>query len=253
MWVINSKKCDCSEQMFWQPKRRTGYKDQNNPQHYITLKVLLPFNYLKLETVECGFAILGKNIMSKKPKILRTLLWRYLGTYRKESCPHSWPWCWMELWNLFHSTSWGSPFGTHCVGGRVWRWRRRETYHESFEVLTVVLLNIQFLWEVNPYWFLEASLTVYRLTRPKFPETQHSGKFQSSVYITVPISDTLPVENVSGLFCIEGVLAEYSDLEVVFKRVLFFVVGTRLLLVVLSAILNKIFVFSLTGYKKDSK
>jgi len=73
------------------------------------------------------------------------------------------------------------------------------------------------------------------------------------VYITVPISDTLPVENVSGLFCIEGVLAEYSDLEVVFKRVLFFVVGTRLLLVVLSAILNKIFVFSLTGYKKDSK
>jgi hypothetical protein len=68
--------------------------------------------------------------------------------------------------------------------------RRRETFDASFEVLTVVLLNIQFLWEVNPYRFLEASLTVYRLTRSKIPETQHSGKFQSSVYITVPTSDT---------------------------------------------------------------
>jgi len=84
-----------------------------------------------------------------------------------------------------------------------------------------MLLNIQFLWEVNPYRFLEASLTVYRLTRPKIPETQYSGKLQSSVCVTVPISDTLPVENGSGLFCIEGTFAEYSDLEVIFKRVFF--------------------------------
>jgi len=114
-----------------------------------------------------------------------------------------------------------SPFGTHCIGGRVWRWRRRETFHASFEVPTVVLLNIQFLWEVNLYRFLEASLTVYRLTRPKIPETQHSGKFQSSVEITVPISDTLPVENLSGLFCTEEVLGKYSEPEVMFRRVFF--------------------------------
>ena len=57
----------------------------------------------------------------------------------------------------------------------------------EFEVLTVVLLNMQFLWEVNPYRFLEASLTVYRLTWPKIPQTQHSGKFQSSVYKVVQI------------------------------------------------------------------
>jgi len=114
-----------------------------------------------------------------------------------------------------------SPFVTHSIGGRVWSWGRRETFHESFEVPTVVLLNIQFLWEVNLYRFLEESLTVYRLTRPKIPETQHSGKSQSSVEITVPISDTLPVENVSGFFFIEGVLAEYSEPEVIIKRVFF--------------------------------
>lgn len=83
----------------------------------------------------------------------------------------------------------------------------------------MVLLNIQFLWEVNPYRFLEVSLTIYRLTRPKVPETQHSGKFPSSVEITAPISDILPVENVSGLLCMEEVLAEYSETEVIFKRV----------------------------------
>lgn len=113
----------------------------------------------------------------------------------------------------------------------------------------MVLLNIQFLWEVNPYRFLEASLTVYQLTRTKIPETQHSGKFQFLVEITVPISDTLPVENVSGLFYIEGVLVEYGDTEV--KSIFFG--GTRLMLAALSAIPNRIFVFFLTGYKKDNK
>jgi len=45
------------------------------------------------------------------------------------------------------------------------------------------------------------------------------------LYVTVPISDMLPVEEVSGLFSIEGVFAEYSDLEVIFKRAFFG--GTR--------------------------
>jgi hypothetical protein len=157
----------------------------------------------------------------------------------------------MELWNRLHFTSWGGPFGSDCIGGRVWRWRQRETFHASFEVLTVVLLNIQFLWEVNPYRFLKASLTVSQLIRPKIPETQHSEKFQSSMEITVPISETLPVENVSGLFCIEGLLAEYRDSELIFKRV--FVGGTLLMMAVLSEIPNKMFVFFLTGYKKDNK
>jgi hypothetical protein len=30
----------------------------------------------------------------------------------------------------------------HCIGGRVWRWRQRETFQARLEVLTVVLLRI---------------------------------------------------------------------------------------------------------------
>jgi len=60
--------------------------------------------------------------MPKKPKMLLTLLWRYLGICRKESCPHSWLWCYMD--GIVESAA------LYLLGKPVWFWLYRRQSSE---------------------------------------------------------------------------------------------------------------------------